>query len=65
MVFSTGVKHFFALIASMFLAGSEAVTGLDVINLPDGFVSGGITGGSGWKIYVGSIAGDNMPAYYF
>lgn len=63
MTFSTDVKGFFGLIASIFLAGSEAVTGLDVINLPDGFVPGGITSGGGWKVYVGSIAGDNTHVH--
>lgn len=60
-MFLTGVKTIFGIVASLILTASNVASKrLDVIDLPDGFVSGGITNGEGWTAYVGSVAGENM-----
>lgn len=56
-MFLTGVKTIFGIVASLILTASNVASKrLDVIDLPDGFVSGGITNGEGWTAYVGSVA---------
>ena len=63
MTFSACVKSILGIVMSTVLTGPEAASSrLDVIDLPAGFVSGGITNGEGWTAYVGSVAGDSTHA---
>lgn len=49
--------YLWVLVASVVFLGSEASSGMDVVDLPTGFMPEGITRGEGWTVYVGNRIG--------
>lgn len=49
--------YLLGIVASFVIVGSEASSGLDVVDLPVGFMPEGITRGEDWTVYVGHRLG--------